>query len=209
MLNILQAHYVERMGRAFVVNVPWWINAFFTALSPFLDPATREKIKFNASLSSFIAPAQLDAEFGGSHNYQWDFEAYWSSLLDASCLLPDGTRRVGARRAVAEACTAPALPGREPESAPEAATAAAPADESAASTTPTPAPAPAATATDGETLSRFLSHTRAENASAEGSAVGSTVESQLTETRGETAPSTAPTSVHGHEQQPQPLKAVS
>jgi 4-nitrophenyl phosphatase len=207
-LNILQAHYVERMGRAFVVNVPWWINAFFTALSPFLDPATREKIKFNASLSSFIAPEQLDAEFGGAHNYQWDFDAYWSSLLDAANLLPDGTRRVGARRAVAEACTAPPLPGREAESTPTPAPPYASSVDAVAEPTSSssPAAAAAATATDGETLSRFLSHThRTENASAEGSAVGSTVESHLTETRGETAPSTAPTSVHGHEQ----IKPVS
>ncbi len=47
--NILQNHYVERLGRAFVVNVPWFINAFFTALTPFLDPITKDKIRFNAT----------------------------------------------------------------------------------------------------------------------------------------------------------------
>ncbi|PWN39153.1 CRAL/TRIO domain-containing protein [Ceraceosorus guamensis] len=73
-LNILQAHYVERMGRAFVCNVPWYLNAFFSAISPFLDPATRAKIRFNAKLEEFVDLDLLDAEFGGRHRYVWDFE---------------------------------------------------------------------------------------------------------------------------------------
>jgi len=26
------------------MNVPWWLNAFFTAVSPFIDPVSREKV---------------------------------------------------------------------------------------------------------------------------------------------------------------------
>ncbi len=44
-LHILQSHYVERMGRAIVVRMPWWVNAFFTAISPFLDPVTKDKVR--------------------------------------------------------------------------------------------------------------------------------------------------------------------
>lgn len=49
-------------------------NAFFSAISPFLDPATRAKIRFNAKLHEFIESDMLDAEFGGAHRYVWDFD---------------------------------------------------------------------------------------------------------------------------------------
>lgn len=94
--NILQNHYVERLGRAFVVNVPWFINAFFTAITPFLDPITKEKIRFNANLADYIPKEQLDAEFaGGRYNYQWDFKTYWDTLIKVGGIAEDGTRRTG------------------------------------------------------------------------------------------------------------------
>ncbi|KAI9788427.1 MAG: hypothetical protein M1833_003008, partial [Piccolia ochrophora] len=46
-LNILQTHYPERLGRALVINLPWFINGFFKLITPFIDPMTREKLKFN------------------------------------------------------------------------------------------------------------------------------------------------------------------
>ncbi|KAJ9094476.1 hypothetical protein QFC21_006015 [Naganishia friedmannii] len=81
-LNILQNHYVERMGRAIVVNMPyvvrthlfmtsadvlyalnrWWVNAFFTAITPFLDPVTKEKMRFNPKLPELVPVSQLDVE---------------------------------------------------------------------------------------------------------------------------------------------------
>ncbi|TKY88541.1 hypothetical protein EX895_002529 [Sporisorium graminicola] len=92
--NILQNHYVERLGRAFIVNVPWFINAFFTAITPFLDPITKEKIRFNANLSEFIPAEQLDAEFaGGRYNYEWDFQKYWNTLIEVGNIAEDGTRK--------------------------------------------------------------------------------------------------------------------
>lgn len=94
--NILQNHYVERLGRAFIVNVPWFINAFFTAVTPFLDPVTKEKIRFNANLAEFVPADQLDAEFaGGRYNYEWDFQKYWSTLIDVGNIADDGTRKTG------------------------------------------------------------------------------------------------------------------
>ncbi|KAJ1025892.1 hypothetical protein NDA16_002518 [Ustilago loliicola] len=91
--NILQNHYVERLGRAFVVNVSWFINAFFSAITPFLDPVTREKIKFNANLTEFVPKEQLDAEFaGGRYNYEWDFKTYWDTLIKVGGVAEDGSR---------------------------------------------------------------------------------------------------------------------
>ncbi|CBQ69397.1 related to PDR16-protein involved in lipid biosynthesis and multidrug resistance / PHO13-4-nitrophenylphosphatase [Sporisorium reilianum SRZ2] len=92
--NILQNHYVERLGRAFIVNVPWFINAFFTAVTPFLDPITKEKIRFNANLAEFVPADQLDAEFaGGRYNYEWDFQKYWNTLIQVGGIAEDGTRK--------------------------------------------------------------------------------------------------------------------
>ena len=92
--NILQNHYVERLGRAFIVNVPWFINAFFSAVTPFLDPITKEKIRFNANLAEFVPADQLDAEFaGGKYNYEWDFQKYWNTLIEVGNIAEDGTRK--------------------------------------------------------------------------------------------------------------------
>ena len=91
--NILQNHYVERLGRAFVCNTPKFVNAFFTALSPFLDPITKDKIRFNdPEMTRFIDPAQLDAQFGGQYRYAFDFQTYWESLMKHCGVKPDGTR---------------------------------------------------------------------------------------------------------------------
>lgn len=91
-LHILQSHYVERMGRAIVTKTPWWVNAFFTAITPFLDPITKEKMRFNPNLSEIIDIQQLDAEYGGQHNYELDFDIYWKTLIDFCHIAPDGTR---------------------------------------------------------------------------------------------------------------------
>ena len=104
--SILQDHYVERLGRAMVVNAPKFISAFFSALSPFLDPVTKDKIRFNEkNLTQFVAPDQLDAQFpGGPYAYRFDFDTYWNALivgiaqaasltLQTHCgIRPDGTR---------------------------------------------------------------------------------------------------------------------
>lgn len=43
-LHILQQHYVETLGRALVVNLPYLLNFFYKGISPFLDPVTRDKV---------------------------------------------------------------------------------------------------------------------------------------------------------------------
>ncbi|ODN87718.1 pleiotropic drug resistance protein [Cryptococcus wingfieldii CBS 7118] len=91
-LNILQNHYVERLGRGLVVNMPWWINAFFSGISPFMDPITRDKIRFNPKLTELVPPAQLDAEFGGDYKFEYDFKHYWKTLTEFCHISPDGTR---------------------------------------------------------------------------------------------------------------------
>jgi len=43
-LIILQQHYVETLGRAIVVNLPYLLAFFYKGISPFLDPVTRDKV---------------------------------------------------------------------------------------------------------------------------------------------------------------------
>jgi hypothetical protein len=43
-LNVLQQHYVETLGRAIIVNLPILLTFFYKGISPFLDPVTRDKV---------------------------------------------------------------------------------------------------------------------------------------------------------------------
>ena len=49
-LSILQNHYPERLGLAIIINIPFLVNAFFKLITPFIDPITRAKMKFNSSV---------------------------------------------------------------------------------------------------------------------------------------------------------------
>jgi hypothetical protein len=75
------------------MNVPWWLNAFFTAVSAFIDPVSREKvgvdhrtnltpsqIRFNPTLTEFIEPSQLEVIVGGSYNFTYKHDIYWPQL---------------------------------------------------------------------------------------------------------------------------------
>jgi len=108
-LTILQQHYVETLGRAFVVNLPAILSFFYRAISPFLDPVTRDKMRFNPDLFELVSREHLDADFGGDYRFEFDHEAYWNQLIecvrvppflrlmlthvDRACgVAPDGTR---------------------------------------------------------------------------------------------------------------------
>lgn len=94
-LSILQNHYPERLGLAIVVNVPFILKTFFTAISPFLDPVTRTKLQMLRSpdrVKEWIPEEMLDHDFGGTWRYQFDFERYWNQVLDFCGVASDGTR---------------------------------------------------------------------------------------------------------------------
>lgn len=55
MLNIIQSHYPERLGLALILNVPWLLNAFYKLITPFIDPVTRTKMRFNPEVGSITA----------------------------------------------------------------------------------------------------------------------------------------------------------
>ena len=80
-LHILQNHYPERLGRALVINVPAFVWLFFKLITPFIDPMTREKLKFNEDLRLHVPPEQLDKAFGGDLDFEYEHEIYWPTLV--------------------------------------------------------------------------------------------------------------------------------
>ncbi|KAI1422992.1 cral trio domain-containing protein [Xylaria sp. FL1777] len=84
-LNILQAHYPERLGRALIINVPWVVWGFFKLITPFIDPLTKEKLKFNEDMTQYVTPEQLVTDFkGGQLPFEYDHSVYWPALMKLS-----------------------------------------------------------------------------------------------------------------------------
>ena len=91
-LHILQTHYPERLGKALVINciciiilrltvVPSFVKIFFKLIMPFIDPNTREKLKFNENLREYIPPEQLYDLFGGDLEFEYEHETFWPAYL--------------------------------------------------------------------------------------------------------------------------------
>jgi CRAL/TRIO domain/CRAL/TRIO, N-terminal domain len=85
-LNILQNHYPERLGRALVTNVPLVIWGFFKLITPFIDPLTRQKIKFNEDMGLHVPRAQLLKESQGEVEFEYEHAIYWKALNELCAL---------------------------------------------------------------------------------------------------------------------------
>ncbi|KAG5636163.1 hypothetical protein H0H81_008944, partial [Sphagnurus paluster] len=84
-LNILQDHYPERLGMALILNVPFLLNAFYRLINPFIDPVSREKMKFNPQLIKdglFNGDMVMSEWWGGDCNFEYVHEKYWPALLN-------------------------------------------------------------------------------------------------------------------------------
>lgn len=80
-LHILQHHYPERLGRALIINMPWIVTGFFKLITPFIDPLTREKLKFNEDMSQYVPAEQMWSEFSsGKLAFEYDHGVYWPAL---------------------------------------------------------------------------------------------------------------------------------
>ena len=80
-IYILQNHYPERLGRAMVQEVPWYISFFFKAIRAFIDPMTREKLNFDAKLRDLIPPEQLLKFFDGDAEFEYEHDKYWPAFI--------------------------------------------------------------------------------------------------------------------------------
>lgn len=103
MLNIIQSHYPERLGLALILNVPWILNAFFKLISPFIDPVTRAKMRFNPEVGTvtvvdvghlyfyvqqpikdgiFTADQLMTEWWGGDRDFKYEHDKYWPALVE-------------------------------------------------------------------------------------------------------------------------------
>lgn len=60
--------------------MPWYVSTFFKLISPFIDPVTKEKMKFNEDLKKYVPTKQLWKDYGGELNFDYDHKAYWPAL---------------------------------------------------------------------------------------------------------------------------------
>ena len=65
------------------MNVPFLVNAFFKLITPFIDPLTRPKLRFNPDClaEGLFEPAQLLSEWKGTANFTYEHEKYWQPLV--------------------------------------------------------------------------------------------------------------------------------
>lgn len=81
MLYILQNHYVERLGLALCINVPWVFKAFWSAIQGFIDPVTKSKCKFDEGIKEEVPLTQLSSDYGGLVEPTYHHDQYWPDLV--------------------------------------------------------------------------------------------------------------------------------
>ncbi|CAI6341187.1 unnamed protein product [Periconia digitata] len=79
-MSILQGHYPERLGRALITHLPWYVTTFLKLVSPFIDPVTKTKMRYNEPLTDHIPSSQLMKVSGGEVDFKYDHSIYWPAL---------------------------------------------------------------------------------------------------------------------------------
>ena len=111
-LSILQNQYPERLHSAYICRAPWIFSAFWTMISPFIDPVTYAKINFvkgapeqiGESLTSAtganIDQEVLEADLGGKDRVKYNGSVYMGlskkqpAVLGKDDKLPHTTKEV-------------------------------------------------------------------------------------------------------------------
>lgn len=58
---------------------------FFKLITPFIDPLTKEKIKFNEDMTQYVPSEQLVKEYkGGELPFEYNHSVYWPALQKLS-----------------------------------------------------------------------------------------------------------------------------
>lgn len=79
-LHILQNHYPERLGRAYLTNIPLLAWTFLKLIHPFIDPMTREKLIFDEPFTKYMPLEQLDKDYGGDIDFKYNHDLYWNEM---------------------------------------------------------------------------------------------------------------------------------
>ena len=73
--------------------MPFLVWGFFKLITPFIDPITREKLKFNEDMTKYVPREQLWAEWDGDLQFEYDHAEYWPAM-NALCEQRRAERRV-------------------------------------------------------------------------------------------------------------------
>lgn len=60
--------------------VPWFVTMFLKLISPFIDPITKTKIRYNEPLPEHVPASQLLTISGGDCTFEYDHSVYWPAL---------------------------------------------------------------------------------------------------------------------------------
>lgn len=63
------------------ILVHWLVGTFFKLINPFIDPVTREKLKFDQNLREFVPPDHLLKAYGGDADFIYDHDVYWPAMV--------------------------------------------------------------------------------------------------------------------------------
>ncbi|KAL9046986.1 MAG: hypothetical protein Q9214_000324 [Letrouitia sp. 1 TL-2023] len=58
----------------------WVVWTFLKLINPFIDPYTKEKIKYDQNLRQLVPPSQLMTSHDGDVNFEYDHPVYWPAL---------------------------------------------------------------------------------------------------------------------------------
>ena len=74
------------LGAALILNVPFLLNAFFKLITPFIDPVTREKMRFNPQVvqEGLFTADQVWEDFGGDIKFDYEHGKYWSDFVEVA-----------------------------------------------------------------------------------------------------------------------------
>lgn len=94
--HVLQDHYPERLGLAILYNPPKFFEPFWTVVKPFLEPKTRNKVKFVYSddlntkkiMEDLFDMNQLESAFGGNDNTGFDLNKYAERMKEDDKKMP-------------------------------------------------------------------------------------------------------------------------
>jgi len=80
-VDILQNHYPERLGIAFINNAPWVWTLFWRMISPFLNEVTKNKVRMigkdKSSILEVVDGDVLEEPYGGTNHFQYNFDEHW------------------------------------------------------------------------------------------------------------------------------------